>query len=40
MVYIGKTYNLWYEVINQMEDICDYYEYNKKNVRFICIDKF
>lgn len=34
MVYIGKTYNLWYLVINEMEDMCEYYEHDKKNVGF------
>lgn len=32
MVYIGKTYNLWYLVIKEMEDICEYYEHDKRNV--------
>lgn len=34
MVYIGKTYNLWHKVIEQMEDICNYFEHNKKNVSY------
>lgn len=32
MVYIGKTYNLWYNVIEEMENICDYFEHAQKNV--------
>jgi len=32
MVYIGKTFNLWYLVIDQMEDICSYYVHDKKDV--------
>lgn len=32
MVHIGKTYNLWYKVIEQLEDICDYFKHYKKNV--------
>lgn len=35
MVYIGKTYNLWHKVIEQLEEICNYFEYEKKNVSFI-----
>lgn len=35
MVYIGKTFNLWYLVIDQMEDICSYYVHDKKDVRNI-----
>lgn len=31
MVYIGKTFNLWYLVIDQMEDICSYYIHDKKD---------
>ncbi|XP_025202207.1 transcription-associated protein 1-like [Melanaphis sacchari] len=31
MTYIGKTYNLWYLVIKQMEDICNYYKHDKKD---------
>lgn len=34
MAYIGKSYNLWYKVIEQLEDISNYYEHEKKNVRF------
>lgn len=34
MVHIGKTYNLWYKVIDQMEDVCSYYEHHKKNVSY------
>ncbi|XP_029341770.1 transformation/transcription domain-associated protein isoform X2 [Acyrthosiphon pisum] len=29
MVYIGKTYNLWYLVIDQMENISSYYVHDK-----------
>lgn len=32
LVYIGKTYNLWYKVIEQMEDISNYFQHDKKNV--------
>lgn len=32
MVYIGKTYNLWYTVIGQLEDIYNYSERDKKDV--------
>jgi len=32
MVYIGKTFNLWYLVIDQMENICNSYLHNKHNV--------
>ncbi|VVC36854.1 Hypothetical protein CINCED_3A003660 [Cinara cedri] len=31
MVYIGKTYSLWYKVIEQLEEICDYFQHEKKN---------
>jgi len=32
MVYIGKTYNLWYLVIDQMENISSYYVHDKHDV--------
>lgn len=34
MVYIGKTYNLWYTVIGQLEDMYNYNfpEHDKNNV--------
>jgi len=35
MVYIGKTFNLWYLVIDQMEDICSYYVHDQKDVSYL-----
>lgn len=35
MVYIGKTYSLWYKIINQLEDLTEYFDYKKKNVSYI-----
>jgi len=32
MVHIGKTYNLWYLVIDQMENISSQYLHDKHNV--------
>lgn len=32
MVYIGKTYNLWYTVIEQLEDIYNCSDHDKKDV--------
>lgn len=32
MVHIGKTYNLWYLVIDQMENISSQYVHDKHNV--------
>lgn len=32
MVYIGKTFNLWYLVIDQMENISNSYVHDKHNV--------
>lgn len=34
MVYIGKTYNLWYKVIEQLEDICNCLHHDRKDVSF------
>jgi len=32
MVYIGRAHNLWYKIINEMEDLCDYFDHAKKDV--------
>lgn len=35
MVYIGKTYSLWYKIIKQLEEITEDFEHKKKNVSYI-----
>jgi len=32
MVDIGKTHNLWYEIIEEMENVCNYFDHTKKDV--------